>query len=192
MLFLESVYVCVFVLVAQSCPTPGTVALQAPLSNTRVDCHALLQSIFLTQGLNLDLPHCRQILYRLSHQGSPRILEWVAYQETGFSRGAYWPRKQTEVSCIAGGFCTSWAYTLIHINTESESHNFHVIKSSQPFKNVKISHSLQAIQNKQRDVWIWPVDQSLPTTSIEYYVLQKAFVCPNVPHLFLRSTYWSR
>ena len=29
------------------------------------------RGIFLTQGLNLDLPHCRQILYRWSHQGNP-------------------------------------------------------------------------------------------------------------------------
>ena len=29
--------------------------------------------IFLTQGLNLGLQHCRQILYHLSHQGSPEI-----------------------------------------------------------------------------------------------------------------------
>ena len=35
-----------------------------------VDCHFLLQGIFSTQGLNLGLPHCRQTLYHLSHQGS--------------------------------------------------------------------------------------------------------------------------
>ena len=29
----------------------------------------LLQGIFPTQGLNLGLPHCRQTLYPLSHQG---------------------------------------------------------------------------------------------------------------------------
>ena len=34
-------------------------------------CHFLLQEIFPTQGLNLGLPHCRQTLYHLSHQGSP-------------------------------------------------------------------------------------------------------------------------
>ena len=34
-------------------------------------CHCLLQGIFPTQGLNLSLPHCRQILYCLRHQGSP-------------------------------------------------------------------------------------------------------------------------
>ena len=34
-------------------------------------CHFLLQGIFLTQGSNLGLPHCRQTLYCLSHQESP-------------------------------------------------------------------------------------------------------------------------
>ena len=34
-------------------------------------CHALLQGIFLTQVFNLGLLHCRQILFHLSHQGSP-------------------------------------------------------------------------------------------------------------------------
>ena len=40
---------------------------------------SLLQGLFPTQGLNPDLPHCRQIVHQLSHKGSPRILEWVAY-----------------------------------------------------------------------------------------------------------------
>ena len=33
--------------------------------------------IFPTQGSNSGLLHCSQILYQLSHKGSPRILEWV-------------------------------------------------------------------------------------------------------------------
>ena len=32
-----------------------------------------------SQPLNPGLPHCRQILYCLSYQGSPNILEWVFY-----------------------------------------------------------------------------------------------------------------
>ena len=57
--------------------TPWAVAHQVPLSmnflgkNTEVDCHFLLQEIFLTQGSYLGVLHCRQILYPLSHQGSP-------------------------------------------------------------------------------------------------------------------------
>ena len=77
-----------------------------PGKNTGVGCHALFQELFPTQGSNPGLSHCRRILYRLSHQGSSRILEWVAYP---FSRGSSWPRDQTRVSCIAGGFFTSWA-----------------------------------------------------------------------------------
>ena len=34
-------------------------------------CHTLLQGIFPTQGPHTGLPHCRQIIYRLSHQRSP-------------------------------------------------------------------------------------------------------------------------
>ena len=43
----------------------------SPGKNTGVSYHSLLQGIFLTQGLNLELLHCRQILYHLSYQGSP-------------------------------------------------------------------------------------------------------------------------
>ena len=40
-----------------------------PGKDTGVGCHFLLQEIFLTQGLNLGLPHCRQTLYHLSQLG---------------------------------------------------------------------------------------------------------------------------
>ena len=42
-----------------------------PGKNSGVGCHFLLQGIFHTQGLNPGLPHCRQMLYPLSHKGSP-------------------------------------------------------------------------------------------------------------------------
>ena len=50
----------------------------SPRQNTRVGNCFLLQGIFPTQGLNPRLPHCRQILYQLNHQGSPRILQWLS------------------------------------------------------------------------------------------------------------------
>ena len=74
--------------------------------NTEVGSLSLLQWIFPIQGSNPGLLHCRQILYQLSHQGSPRILEWVAYP---FSSGSSWPRNRTRVSSIAGAFFTNWA-----------------------------------------------------------------------------------
>ena len=72
----------------------------SPGQNTGVGSLALLQWIFLTQESNQGLLHCRQILYQLSHKGSPGILEWVAYL---FSSGSSQPRNRTSVSCIAGG-----------------------------------------------------------------------------------------
>ena len=63
---------CCAVLVAQSCPTlcdpmdcspPGSSVHADSLGeNTGVGSHSFLQGIFLTQGSNLGLPHCRQIL----------------------------------------------------------------------------------------------------------------------------------
>ena len=55
----------------------------SPGWNTWVGSCSLLQGIFPTQGWNPGLPHCKQILYHLSHQGSPTILEWVTYPSPG-------------------------------------------------------------------------------------------------------------
>ena len=80
--------------VAQSCPT-----LCDPMDYT---VHGILQARMLewvafpfSRGSsqprdgNPGLPHCRGILYQLSHKGSPRILEKVAYP---FSSRSSWPR----------------------------------------------------------------------------------------------------
>ena len=73
----ESLCVCGSLSRVRLFATPRTVALQAPLSvgfsrqPTGVGCHAFLQGIVPTQRWNLGLPHCRQSLYHLSHQGSP-------------------------------------------------------------------------------------------------------------------------
>ena len=68
-------------LVAQSCPTlcdpmdcslPGSsVHGDSSGKNTGVSCHALLQGIFPTQGLNPGLPHCKEIIYPSVHGESP-------------------------------------------------------------------------------------------------------------------------
>ena len=79
--------------------------------NTGVGCHAFLQGIFPTQGSNPGLPHCRQILYYLNHEGSSRLCmlllllsrfshvrlcatPWMAAHQAplslGFSRQEHW------------------------------------------------------------------------------------------------------
>jgi len=75
---------CCGCLAAQLCPTvlrphglwPARLLCpwSSPGKNTGVGCHSLLQGIFLTQGSNLSLLHCRQILHHLSHQGRAPFL----------------------------------------------------------------------------------------------------------------------
>ena len=54
-----------------------------PSQNTGVGSCSILQRIFPTQGPNPGLPHCRQILYQLSHKGGPifslLLLNFVTY-----------------------------------------------------------------------------------------------------------------
>ena len=45
--------------------------------NPKMGFHSLLQGLFSTQGSNLGLLHCRQILYHLSHQGSPTFINFL-------------------------------------------------------------------------------------------------------------------
>ena len=52
-------------------------------------------------GIKPSSQHCEWILYQLSHKGSPRILEYIAYP---FSSRSSQSRNRTGVSCIAGGF----------------------------------------------------------------------------------------
>ena len=70
--------------------------LRSSAMNPGVGCHALLQGIFPTQGLNPHLLNCRWILYHLSHQGSLWILVWVTYP---FSRGTSLPRDWGLLHC---------------------------------------------------------------------------------------------
>ena len=97
--------------VTQSCPTlcgpmVYTVHGISRGQNTGVGSLSLLQEIFPTQILNPGLLHCRQILYELSHQGSSRILEWVAHS---FPSGSSWPRNWTGFPWIASRFFAGWA-----------------------------------------------------------------------------------
>ena len=62
--------------------------------------------IFPTQGSNLGLPYCRQILYCLSHQGSPLII----YTDVLFVYSHY-------------KFCVNWSHS-----TMKSGYNFTVLR----------------------------------------------------------------
>ena len=110
----------------------------SPGWNPGVGSLSLLQGIFLIQGLNPGLPYCRQILYQLSHKGSPRILEWIAYP---FSRGSSRSRNQTGISCIYiyngillsynkegnSAICHNWTLKHYDRRNNSEKHKYYDI-----------------------------------------------------------------
>ena len=54
-------------------PTRLLCPWNSPGTNIGVGRHSLFQGIFPTQGSNLDLQHCRQILYHLSHHEKTKL-----------------------------------------------------------------------------------------------------------------------
>ena len=90
----------------------------SPGKNTGVCCHALLQEIFPTQGLNRGLLYCRWILYHLSHQRNPldlgptlnpggshlKILNFVTSAETLFPhKGSFTSLEGQDLHVSLGG-----------------------------------------------------------------------------------------
>ena len=75
--------------VAQSCLTLCDTIDYSPWNSPGQNSLSLLQGFFPAQGSNPSLMYYRPILYQLSHKGSPRMLEWVAYP---ISRGSSRPR----------------------------------------------------------------------------------------------------
>ena len=65
-------------------PPDSPVHGDSPGKSTGVGCHFLLQGIVLTQGWNSGLLHCRQSLYCLSHEGSPKVHREVLNPEMTF------------------------------------------------------------------------------------------------------------
>ena len=95
--------------------TPWTIAYQAPPSmafsrqNTGMGCHYLHQGIFLTWGWNLDLLHCGQTFYPLSHHGSPRS-NYKAKTSSLYTEDiCFDPWNGTQVSRIVDRSFSIWA-----------------------------------------------------------------------------------
>ena len=84
----------------------------SPGKNTGVGYHSLLQRIFLTEGLNTGLLHCRHISWSLSHQGSPSQHTVRANDEQVRAWATLWGilAQVMEVLqwCYCGDDCLSW------------------------------------------------------------------------------------
>ena len=134
----------------------------SPGQNTGVSNLSLLQGIFLTQGSNPGIPHCRQILYQLNYKGSPAILEWVAYP---FSSRSSWPRDWTRVSCIPGGFFTNWAIREA-LNAALEFLLVYFEIHALGLFYIKFYLSINSIQDRAQCIWeVWLRNKCLLTSS---------------------------
>ena len=91
-------------------PTRLLCPWDSPGKNSGVGCHAFSRGSSQPRDWT-QISTLQGILYHLSHQGSLWILQWVAYP---FFRRSSQPRNQIRVSCISGGFFTSWATREAH------------------------------------------------------------------------------
>ena len=141
---------------------PGSVVHgDSPGKNTGAGCRALLQRIFPTQGLNPDIPHCRQILYCLSRKGSPRILGFQYIPSPvyllqciyPFSSVSSWPMDRTRVSCIADGFFTSWATRNSNSKNGSDTQTSPGARERDKIIRNKMSHYFWVVKNEYASVY---------------------------------------
>jgi len=92
-----------------SCLAPRVLWTQLILLNT-YQMSTLVEELIM-KGMKVKVTQscltlCDPMDYTVHEILQAKILEWVAFP---FSRGSSWPRNQTRVSCIVGGFFTSWA-----------------------------------------------------------------------------------
>ena len=99
-------------------PTRPLCPWDFPGKNAGVDCHS---PFCLTQGSNLSLLHCREILHCLRHQGSPGLSQilrvtWLVFSESGsgitvFFLGTFWCETVHD-----GGYYGAWQSWVVSCN----------------------------------------------------------------------------
>ena len=89
----------------QGCPWLGVCYLILPLRNN-LGLYINDEMKMKVTQLCLTLTLCDPMEYTVRGILQARMLEWVAFP---FSKGSSQPRDRTQVSCITGGFFTSWA-----------------------------------------------------------------------------------
>ena len=143
------------------------------------------------QKRDLGPSHCRQILYQLSHQRSPGILEWVAYL---FSSKSSRPRNWTGVSCF-----TSWATKKVPDLQSGTIINMHGFKPEKwsilqikfgkqilPFFFFKVK-----VLIAQSCLTLWdPMDHSPSGSSVHGIVQARILEWVTIP--FSRGFFWPR
>ena len=148
-----------------------------PGKNTGMGSHFPLQGIFPTQGSNPGLLHCRQILYCLSHQGSPRILKWVAYP---FLRGSFWPRDWTSVSGIAGIFFTRWTtrYITLHMGLDESQAGIKI--AGRNINNLRCADNIILMAESEKEFKIFLMRLKEESEKLDLKLtIQKSWIMPS-------------
>ena len=111
----------------------------SPGKYTGVGCHSLLQGIFLTQGSNLNLLHCRQILYHLSH---PWPTIGVIERERCSGQWGHWEKPQQTAE---GGLRSQQEQLQTFPNNGPTPH--FLCKKTSPMEDLSLSHQFVAKSN---------------------------------------------
>ena len=105
--------------VAQSCPSlcnPMDYTVHGILQARILEwvAFSFLRGIFPTQGSNSGLPHCRRILYQLSHKGSKTMLSqkciifrWMLIYYSSYRKLMQWASRKTWPLCCFSNMLSS-------------------------------------------------------------------------------------
>ena len=118
-------------------------------------CHFLLQGIFLTRGLNLGLLHRWQILYFLSHQGSPQLLSGKFSLVQSLSRIRFFATSWTTARLTSLSITNSWSLPKL-MSMESVIPSNHLILCCPLLLLPSIFHSIRVFSNESALRIRWP------------------------------------
>ena len=129
----------------------------SPGKNAGMGSCSLLQVIFPIQGSNPGLPHCRQILYHLSHQGSPKCqtrgeIKYL-FLITNHSVIESVPRGLVELLCGVGFIFKK----LIKTNIQSYTCNSSTVSSPVVYQHREVYLMLLLFSR-----WGWEAAKGLP------------------------------
>ena len=105
----------------------------SPGQNPAVGSLSLLLAIVPTQGSNPGIPHCRWILYQLSHKRSPRTLEWVAFPfsrdlpDPGIKAGSPALQADSLPTELQVNFSRLYMVSQTYLTTEHGLHTTHIL-----------------------------------------------------------------
>ena len=121
----------------------------SPGQNTGVGSFSLLQGIFPIQESNSGLPHCRQILYQLSHKGSPFLGIYLEKNKTLIKKDTSTPmltaalftiskiwkqsmsiNRQMDKRLLGGNICT-------HTHTHTHTMEYHSATERMKFSHLQ-------------------------------------------------------